>query len=88
MQKAKYEDPVSAADLALACMKADNLAGKEFLNQMAEEMQKSGAAGIGAEPNAGHDPEGEKKAENAQKVRGFAAKLKKDKRRGKHNEDV
>lgn len=83
LEKAKYEEPVSAADLALACMKADNLAGKEFLNQMAEEMKNSGTDDVGAEPNTGYDPEGEKKAENAQKVSGFAAKLKKDKRRGK-----
>ena len=83
LEKAKYEEPVSAADLALACMKADNHAGKEFLNQMVEEMQNSGADEVGAEPNTGYDPEAQKRAENAQKVSGFAAVLKKDKRRGK-----
>ena len=82
LNKAKYEEPVSAADLALACMKADNHAGKEFFDQMVKEMQNSGADEVGAELNAGYDPEGQKKAENVQKVSRFAAALKKDKRRG------
>ena len=82
LMKARYEEPVSAADLALAQMKANNAAGQQFLNSMAYEMQNSGAAAVGAEPNTGYDPEEQKKAENAQKVDGFANKLKADKRRG------
>lgn len=78
LRKAKYEEPVSAADLALARMKADSAAGRRFLEQMAEDMQDSGAAAVGAEPGT----EGQEKAENARKVAGFAAKLKGDRRRG------
>lgn len=82
LKKAKYEEPISAADLALAQMKANNAAGKQFLNQMVDEMQSSGTTAIGSEPNMGYDVESQKKAESEQKVSGFVAKLKKDKRRG------
>lgn len=82
LMKARYDEPVSAAELALAQMKANNAAGQQFLDNMIHEMQNSGAAAVGAEPNTGYDQESQKKAENAQKVAGFAAKLKADKRRG------
>lgn len=80
--KAKYDEPMSAADLALAQMKANNAAGKKFMDQMVNEIQNSGAAEVGSEPNTGYDQESQKRAENAQKVSGFAAKLGADKRRG------
>lgn len=80
--KAKYDEPMSASDLALAQMKANNAAGKNFMNQMVDDLQNSGAAAVGSEPNTGYDAESQKKAENAQKVTGFASKLKSDKRRG------
>ncbi len=82
LMKARYEEPVSAADLALAQMKANNAAGRQFLADMVQELNSSGAGEVGAEPNAGYDPQAQKKVENAQKVAGFAAKLKADKRRG------
>lgn len=82
LMKARYDEPVSAADLALAQMKANNAAGQRFLNDMVSDIQQSGAAAVGMDPNAGYDPEGQKKVENVQKVAGFAAKLKADKRRG------
>ena len=82
LMKARYDEPVSAADLALAQMRANTAAGQKFLNNMVQELQDSGAAAVGSEPNTGYDPEGQKKAENAQKVAGFASKLKADKRRG------
>jgi len=84
LMKARYDEPVSAADLALAQMRANSATGKQFLNNMIEELQNSGAAAVGSEPNAGYDAEGQKKAESAQKVAGFAAKLKNDKRREKN----
>ena len=80
--KARYEEPVSAADLALAQMKANNAAGQQFLTDMVQELRGSGAGAVGAEPNTGYDTQAQKKVENAQKVAGFAAKLKADKRRG------
>lgn len=82
LMKARYEEPISAADLALAQMKANNAAGQQFLNSMVQEMQNSGAAAVGTEPNTGYDTAQQKQAESAQKVAGFANKLKADKRRG------
>ncbi len=81
LMKARYDEPVSAADLALAQMKANNAAGQRFFDNMVSDMQQSGAAAVGADPNAGYDPESQKNVENAQKVSGFAAKLKADRRR-------
>lgn len=82
LMKARYEEPVSAADLALAQMKANNAAGQQFLTDMVQELRSSGAGAVGAEPNTGYDPQEQKKVKNAQKVAGLAAKLKADKRRG------
>lgn len=82
LMKARYDEPISAADLALAQMKANNAAGQQFLNSMVQEMQNSGAAAVGTEPNTGYDTAQQKQAESAQKVAGFANKLKADKRRG------
>lgn len=82
LMKARYDEPMSAADLALAQMKANNAAGQQFLNDMVQEMQNSGAAAVGTEPNTGYDTAQQKQAESAQRVAGFANKLKSDKRRG------
>ena len=82
LMKARYEEPISAADLALAQMKANNAAGQQFLNSMVQEMQNSGAAAVGTEPNTGYDTAQQKQEESAQKVAGFANNLKADKRRG------
>ncbi len=81
LMKARYDEPASAADLALAQMKANNAAGQQYLNNMVSDMQQSGAAAVGADPNTGYDPESQKSVENAQKVLGLAAKLKADRRR-------
>lgn len=80
--KAKYEEPVSAADLALAQMKANAAAGQQFLAGMVADMQDSGAAAVPTEPNGGVDDAAKLKAESEEKVNGLASMLKKDKRRG------
>ena len=81
LAKAKYAEPVTAADLALAQMKANNKAGQEFLNSLAEDLAGSGAAAVSGEPNSGYDPVGQKKAEDEQKISRLAANLKNDRRR-------
>lgn len=81
LEKAKYAEPVTAADLALAQMKANNKAGQEFLNRLAEDLAGSGAAAVSGEPNSGYDPTGQKKAEDEQKIGRLAANLKNDRRR-------
>lgn len=83
LEKAKYSEPISAADLAYAQLTANNKAGQQFLNQMVEDLANSGAGDVGTDPNAGYDPESQENAKRAQNVSNFAAKLGKDKRRGK-----
>lgn len=83
LEKAKYTEPVTAADLALAQMKASNKAGQKFMDDLEKDLETSGAAAVGGDPNSGYDPEGEQRAQSAEKVSGFAAMLGKDKRRGK-----
>ena len=83
LEKAKYSEPISAADLAYAQLTANNKAGQQFLNQMVEDLTNSGAGDVGTDPNAGYDPESQENAKRAQNVSNFAAKLGKDKRRRK-----
>lgn len=83
LEKAKYTEPVTAADLALTQMKANNKAGQKFMDDLEKDLETSGAAAVGGDPNSGYDPEGEQRAQSAEKVSGFAAMLGKDKRRGK-----
>lgn len=82
LTRAKYEEPISAADLALAQMKANNAAGQQFLAGMAADIQDSGTASVTADPNVGFDDAAKQKEESEKKVGGLIASLKKDKRRG------
>lgn len=81
LEKAKYAEPVTAADLALAQMKANNEAGLEFLDSLAKDLAGSGAEEVGGEPNLGYDQTGQEKAENGQRIARLAASLKKAGRR-------
>ncbi len=81
LAKARYDEPVTAADLALAQMKANQAAGQQFLAGLKDDAQSSGTAAVVTEPNAGYDPQGQAQAESAQKINGLTAKLKRDKRR-------
>lgn len=82
LMKARYDEPISAEELAFAQMKANHAKGQETLNNMIEEMQNSGTSGIGSEPNTGYDTTQQQQEETIKKVAGFADKLKADKRRG------
>ncbi len=81
LEKAKYAEPVTAADLALAQMKANSKAGQEFLDSLVKDLAGSGAAAVNSEPNSGYDEAGQKKAEDGQKISRLAASLKNDRRR-------
>ena len=83
LTRAKYDEPISAADLALAQMKANNKAGQQTLNNIVDDLTNSGASSVGTTPNAGSGGEEDKKAESEAKVNNFASFLGKDKRRGK-----
>ena len=83
LKKAKYDEPVSAADLALAQMKANSRAGQQTLNNIVDDLENSGASSVGSIPNAGTSKEDEVRAEKEAKVNSLAAALGKDKRRGK-----
>lgn len=80
--KAKYEESVSAADLALAQMKANSAAGQKFLAGMAADMQDSGTSLVAADPNTGFNDTANQRAESEKKICGLANKLKIDRRRG------
>lgn len=82
LTKAKYDEPISAADLALAQMKANNKAGQQTLNNIVADLVESGAAAVGSTPNAGTSEEDDKKAESETKVNNLSSFLGKDKRRG------
>lgn len=81
LEKAKYTEPMSAQDLSYAVLTASNAAGQKFLNNAIRDLTGSGAADIGAEPGAG-TPAGAED-DTAAKISGFAAAMKRDKRRGK-----
>lgn len=82
LTKARYEEPMSAADLALAQMRANNAAGQQFLAGMVADMQDSGASAVPGELDAGVDDATKQKAESEKKVGGLANMLKNDRRRG------
>ena len=84
LMKAKYEEPLSAADLALAQLRANNQAGQKTLNNLTDDLANSGAGSVGTVPNVGNDGGSQQKAEQREaKVGGLVNALKGDKRRGK-----
>lgn len=82
LTKAKYDEPMSAQDLAYAQMMANNKAGNQTMENIVDDLTNSGAGAVTAVPNAGNDTTGQKKEEKEAKVHGFANALKGDKRRG------
>lgn len=84
LMKAKYEEPVSAADLALAQMRANNQAGVKALENLTDDLANSGAGSIGSVPNVGNDGGNQQESEQREaKVGGLVNALKGDKRRGR-----
>lgn len=81
LKKAKYDEPLSAADLALAQMKANNAAGVQTMTNVVDDLTKSGSGEVGAVPNVGNDAGAQTPEQKEAKVRGFANALKGDKRR-------
>lgn len=84
LMKAKYDEPMSAADLALAQLQANNRAGQQTFKNLVDDLTASGAAGVGAVPNTGNDGgAGEAAEQKEAKVNRLANALKGDRRRGK-----
>lgn len=82
--KAKYEEPISAAELALAQLRANNQAGQQTLKNLTDDLANSGAGNVGAVPNVGNDGGSQQTAEQKEaKVGGLVNALKGDRRRGK-----
>ena len=67
MQRAKYQEPMDAAQLALVAMQAQAKAGRQHLEDAARDFKTSGAAEVGALPNGGADgnPTAEQEAKAA-----------------------
>ena len=83
LAKAKYEEPVTAEALAFAQMQANSSAGQKAINDLKDDLQNSGVAGVNTVPNAGNNA-GEKTPEEKEaKISGFANALNSDKRRGR-----
>ncbi len=82
LAKAKYEEPMSAQDLAYAQMVANSKVGNQTLENVVDDLQNSGTGDVTTVPNVGNDTTGQKKEEKEAKVHGFANALKGDKRRG------
>lgn len=59
--KAKFEEPMTAAQLALASVKANAARGAAFLASLDEDGKESGADEIDADPNGGADEEDDEK---------------------------
>lgn len=76
LQKAKYEEPVSAENLALQVMLANNAAGLGAFKDMKDDIAGSGSDGVGADTPPANEEE-----KKAAKVKNLAGFLSKDKRR-------
>ncbi len=78
LNKAKYEEPISSKDLAYQVMVANNSIGQQTFNNMKDDLNGSGADGVGAD-----EPEKTKEEKQKAKVNNLAGFLNKDKRRVK-----
>lgn len=64
-------------------MQANSSAGQKAINDLKDDLQNSGVAGVNTVPNAGNNA-GEKTPEEKEaKISGFANALNSDKRRGR-----
>lgn len=85
LDKAKYEDPVDAKELAFRAILAEKKLGESYLADMRDDVKESKAGEVPASPESG-DAENEtgkpaNKAKDENKIKGLANELNKDKRR-------
>ena len=77
VNKAKYDEPMTAQDLAFAALKADAGKGRQYLEDVSNDNGGSGVKGVSGQPG-GPKPEKEKEMEerknNAQAIADFANK--------------
>lgn len=73
VNKAKYEEPVNASELALKAMQAQQAAGNEYIAKRAEELKDT--ENVAPTPNAGME---DTVAQDAAELNALIAKLKKE----------
>lgn len=80
VNRAKYEEPMTAEQLALEALKADAARGRQYLNDLKEDFKESGAEGIEGQPQnlkTGEEQKKEQQSEVAQSIAEFANKRRK-----------
>lgn len=71
--KAKFEEPITAADLALASVKASKQQAKDFLAKADEDSEESGAEDVDSDPNGGADGKDDEEKEAEASIKDAAA---------------
>lgn len=75
VETAKYREPMSAEQLALAAVKASGKANASFLAALDEDDEDSGAEDVDSDPNSGTEDDQDKEDKEAEEVISQAAKL-------------
>ncbi len=77
VNKAKYEEPMTAQDLAFNALKADAGKGRQYLESAALDNAESGAAKVTGQPQGqltGQEKDAEERKNNAQGIADYANK--------------
>jgi ATP-dependent protease ClpP protease subunit len=75
--KAKYDEPMNAEKLAFEALKNDSLKGRQYLDNLNEDNDESGAKRVGGQPqlqNSSKEKEAEERATVVNAIAEFAAK--------------
>lgn len=71
--KAKFEEPMTAAELALASVKAGKQQAADFLAKAEEDDEESGAEDVDSDPNGGGDGKDDEDKEAEASIKEAAA---------------
>lgn len=71
--KAKFDEPITAAELALASVKAGKAQAASFLAAMDEDEEESGADDVDSDPNGGGESKDDEDKEAEASIKAAAA---------------